>query len=207
MSDAPSELNDFGSVAHTSHLMKVLEWVFLNLLRHQAQRAQDSLYSLFSTCYVKPTHIWIREAAWSGFFSWTGTIKRRSLVRDLAIWCHTNHLHLNTSKTKELATDFGKSRPRLRLVQIKGVQVEAADSYKYPGLWLDNKLDWTSNTYHLYRKGRSRLYFLRKLRSFNICKKLLWMFYQSVVASVLFYTVVCWGGAADQRRTHPDLTS
>ncbi|TWW60879.1 hypothetical protein D4764_05G0009690 [Takifugu flavidus] len=26
----------------------------------------------------------------------------RRLVRDFAAWCHTNHLQLNTSKTKEL---------------------------------------------------------------------------------------------------------
>ncbi|KAI3352485.1 hypothetical protein L3Q82_005441 [Scortum barcoo] len=45
-----------------------------------------------------------------------------------------------------------------------------------------------------YRKGQSRLYFLRRLASFNICKKLLQIFYQSVVASTLLYAVVCWGG-------------
>lgn len=50
------------------------------------------------------------------------------------------------------------------------------------------------------RKGQSRLYFLRKLGSFDICRKLLQMFYlQSVVASVLFYAVVCWGGSSKKR--------
>uniref|UniRef100_A0A8B9GXH1 Reverse transcriptase domain-containing protein n=1 Tax=Astyanax mexicanus TaxID=7994 RepID=A0A8B9GXH1_ASTMX len=117
----------------------------------------------------------------------------RTLVRDFAVWCHRNNLQLNTSKTKELVIDFGRSRPRSRPVLIEGVEVEAVDSYKYLGLWLDSKLDWTCNSDHLYRKSQSRLYFLRRLRSFNICKKLMWMFYQSVVASVLFYTVVCWG--------------
>ncbi len=66
---------------------------------------------------------------------------------------------------------------------------------------MDNKLDWTSNTNHLYSKGQSRLYFLRRLRSFKICRKLLWMFYQSVVASILFYTVVCWGGSTSKKDT------
>ena len=74
-------------------------------------------------------------------------------------------------------------------------------SYRYLGLWLDNKLDWTTHTSHLYRKTQSRLYFLRRLRSFNICSKLLWMFYQSVVTSVLFYTVVCWGGSISKKDT------
>lgn len=49
----------------------------------------------------------------------------------------------------------------------------------------------------------SRLYLLRKLRSFNVCIKMLEMFYQSLVASGLFFTVVCWGssiGASDTNR-------
>ncbi|KAI3376705.1 hypothetical protein L3Q82_017146 [Scortum barcoo] len=45
------------------------------------------------------------------------------------------------------------------------------------------------------------MYFLRRLRSFNICSKLLRIFYQSVVASVLFYTVVCWGGSISKKDT------
>lgn len=36
-------------------------------------------------------------------------------------------------------------------------------------------------------KGRSRLCFLRRLRSFNMCNRLLQMFHHSVVASVLFF--------------------
>ncbi|KAG5262251.1 hypothetical protein AALO_G00293860 [Alosa alosa] len=61
---------------------------------------------------------------------------------------------------------------------------------KYLGIHLDNKLDWSVNTEALYKKGQSRLYFLKRLRSFNVCSKLLWMFYQSVVVSVLFYAVL-----------------
>ena len=59
----------------------------------------------------------------------------------------------------------------------------------------------SANTEAFYKKGQSRLYLLRRLWSFNVCSKLLWMFYQSVVASVLFYTVVCWGGSINKRDT------
>ncbi|TWW81840.1 hypothetical protein D4764_01G0016550 [Takifugu flavidus] len=107
---------------------------------------------------------------------------------------HNNSLQLNTSKTKELVIDFGRDRPRPRPVQIGTEEVEGVQVYKYLGLWLDNRLDWTSNTRQLYKKTQSRMYFLRRVRSFNISRKLLWMFYQSVVASILSYAVVCWGG-------------
>nr|XP_049573440.1 uncharacterized protein LOC125966903 [Syngnathus scovelli]XP_049573441.1 uncharacterized protein LOC125966903 [Syngnathus scovelli] len=43
--------------------------------------------------------------------------------------------------------------------------------------------------------------YIKRLRSFNICNKLLEMFYQSVVASVLFYTVVCWGSSTSKKDT------
>ncbi|XP_074525709.1 GTPase IMAP family member 8-like [Halichoeres trimaculatus] len=46
----------------------------------------------------------------------------------------------------------------------------------------------------LFRKGQSRLFLLRRLRSFGICSRLLKTFYQSVVASALFFAVVCWWG-------------
>ena len=76
--------------------------------------------------------------------------------------------------------------------------MEVMETYKYLGLWLDNKLGWTSNTKQLYKKAQSRMYFLKRLRSFNICRKLLRIFYQSVVASVLSYAVVCRGGSTSK---------
>ena len=60
---------------------------------------------------------------------------------------------------------------------------------------MDEKLDWALNTDAVYKKTQSRLFFLRRLRSFDVCSRMLRMFYQSAVASVLFYAAVCWGGS------------
>ncbi|KAI4897720.1 hypothetical protein NFI96_007252 [Prochilodus magdalenae] len=98
----------------------------------------------------------------------------RSLVEDFVEWCTTNHLKLNITKTKEMCIDFRRSRPSQQPISIKGVDVEVVRSYRYLGVHLDERLDW-------------------------ICQKLLLMFYQSVVASVLFYAVVCWGGSISKR--------
>ena len=67
------------------------------------------------------------------------------------------------------------------------------EDYKYLRVVFDNRLDWKSNTEAVYRKGMSRLCFLRKLRSFNVCSKMLEIFHQSVVASVILFAAVCWG--------------
>lgn len=45
-----------------------------------------------------------------------------------------------------------------------------ATSYKYLGVQLDLTTD------AVYKKGLSRLYFLRRLRFFNVCSRMLHMF-------------------------------
>ena len=71
--------------------------------------------------------------------------------------------------------------------------MDTVEEYKYLGVYLNNKLDWTRHAEAVYKKGQSRLFFLRRLRSFNICRTMLRMFYQSVVASAIFFAVTCWG--------------
>ena len=97
-----------------------------------------------------------------------------------------------------MVVDFRKNRSPQAPVTIDGEEVEAVGTYKYLGVHLDNKLDWSSNTSAVFKRGQSRLYFLRKLRSFGVCTKLLWTFYQSVVASAIFYSVVCWGNSINK---------
>lgn len=84
--------------------------------------------------------------------------------------------------------DFRRTRPHPEPVLIKGDCVEVVHTYKYLGVQLDDKLDWTANTDALCRKGQSCLYFLRRLASFNICKKLLQVFSQAVVVSAFLAT-------------------
>ena len=61
------------------------------------------------------------------------------------------------------------------------------------GINIDNRLSWKANTEAVYKKGMSRL---RKRRSFNMCSKMLEIFYQSVVASVLYCSL--FEGAASE---------
>ncbi|KAG5271145.1 hypothetical protein AALO_G00176410 [Alosa alosa] len=109
-------------------------------------------------------------------------------------WIHHHHHH-------SLAQDeyYSHLKKESDKTLLHGVNVEVVSTYKYLGLHLDNKLDWSANTDAFYKKRQSRLYFLKRLRSFNVCSKLLRMFYQSVVASVLFYAVVCWVGSTKKK--------
>ena len=49
-------------------------------------------------------------------------------MRNFVVWCHTNNLQLNTSKTKELVIDFGRAKPSMRPVLIEGQEVEVVET-------------------------------------------------------------------------------
>ena len=116
----------------------------------------------------------------------------REVISDFVGWCETNALQINDSKTKEMIVDFRRKSPPATLVSIQGKDIETVESYKYLGVHLNDKLDRTTNTNVLYKRGQSNLHLLRRLRSLGVCRTLLRTFYDFVVASAFFYTVVCW---------------
>ncbi|KAI4895189.1 hypothetical protein NFI96_023720 [Prochilodus magdalenae] len=116
---------------------------------------------------------------------------------------YRNCLQISAGITKELVVDFRRAKHSPPVpVNIQGMDIEIVRSYKYLGVHL-NKLDWTDNTAALYKKGQSRLHLLRRLRSFGVQGALLRTFFDAVVASAIFYGVVCWGSSistADRKR-------
>ena len=84
-------------------------------------------------------------------------------------------------------------------VNIQGKDIERVASYKYRGVHLNNKLDWAHNTDALYKRGQSRLFLLRRLRSFGVRGPTLKTFYDSVVASATLYGVACWSSSITER--------
>ena len=117
----------------------------------------------------------------------------RDLVESFYGWTKKNRLLLNTTKTKELVVDFRRSKTPYQLVCTDGGEIETVQTYKYLGVVLDNKLEWSANIEAVYRRGQSHLFFLRLLRSFNICSDMICMFSHTIIESALFYDVVCWG--------------
>ena len=116
------------------------------------------------------------DSAVVGCISKVEEAEYRAVVDNFVTWCEQNHQQLNSTKTKELVVDLRRSKTPMTPVSIQGHNVDIVEHYKYLGVFIDNKLDWTKNTEVLYKKGQSRLYFLRRLRSFNICRTMLRMF-------------------------------
>ena len=109
-------------------------------------------------------------------------------------WCDHNQLHLNVKKTKELIFDFRKTNEEHEAVVIKTEKVERVKKYKYLGVTIDEKLEWTEHTNTVVNKLKTRLYFLRKLYNVNVDKVILSLFFKSMILSVLNYCLTAWGG-------------
>ena len=105
-----------------------------------------------------------------------------------------NGLYLNVSKTKEMCIDFRKNQRCSKPVYIKGKAVERVDTYKYLGAVFDSKLNWKENINSVLKKVNSRMYCMRKLRSFGVNSDMLVTFYNAVICSIIMFGSVCWGG-------------
>ena len=57
-----------------------------------------------------------------------------------------------------MIVDFRGKLPPTTLVSVQGKDIEIVDFYKYLGVHLNDKLDWTTDTNVLYKRGQSRLH-------------------------------------------------
>ncbi|TWW82115.1 hypothetical protein D4764_01G0019300 [Takifugu flavidus] len=124
----------------------------------------------------------------------------RELTQDFVDWSLQNNLQINAGKTKEVVVDFRRrDTPPPAPVNILGTDVDVVESYKYLCVHLNNNPDWSHNTDALVKKGNSRLFLLRRLRSFGVQGPLLRTFCDSVVGSAIFCGIVCWSSSITDR--------
>ena len=115
-------------------------------------------------------------------------------VTSFVNWCAANYLELNVKKTKEMIVDFRKSPADHVPLYIENDIVECVDQYKYLGTIIDSQFNFNLNADQVYKKGMSRLYFVRQLRKLKIDGKIMELFYTSIVQSVISFSIVCWFG-------------
>jgi len=67
----------------------------------------------------------------------------RQLMDNFVDWCNQNHLLLNVDKTKEMVIDFRRTRVMCKRVYIMCEEAGVIKNYRYLGVHLNNRLDWT----------------------------------------------------------------
>ena len=95
--------------------------------------------------------------------------------------------------------DLRRNVPNYKPIMVKGEAVEQEDKYRYLGLVIGNNRVWHENTDEIIKKVHSRLFCLRKLRSFRVREDILQVFFLSTISSVLTHGCVCWGGNASKQ--------
>lgn len=115
-------------------------------------------------------------------------------IRKFADWCKENFLELNVKKTKEMVIDFRKENCCHETIEIDNEAVERVKEYKYLGVTIDEKMDWSGHSNNVISKMKVRLHFMRKLYSIGLDHAILTIFFHSCVTSVLSYCIAAWGG-------------
>ena len=123
----------------------------------------------------------------------------KSEINKFTLWCQNNFLELNVSKTKELVFDFRKKTQNHLPVLIGGKQVEKVDDYKYLGVFLDTNLNFQKHVLTTLSKCQQRMYFLRKLREFNVTTDVKLFFYKATIESVLNFALLVYFGSTTKK--------
>ena len=108
-------------------------------------------------------------------------------------WSDNNALIINTKKTEEIV--FGAPLEICKSpITIHSEQIDQVCSYTYLGVAIDHLLSWKDQIESVCKKTKQRIYFLRRLRSFGASRRILLLFFTSVIMSVLQYCSTTWYG-------------
>uniref|UniRef100_A0A8C7GLL8 Reverse transcriptase domain-containing protein n=1 Tax=Oncorhynchus kisutch TaxID=8019 RepID=A0A8C7GLL8_ONCKI len=118
----------------------------------------------------------------------------REQVRDLARWCQNNNLSLNVTKTKEMIVDYSKRRTEHAPILIDGPIVEQVESFKFLGVHINNKLEWSKHTKTVATRARQSLFPIGKLKRFGMGPEILKRFYSCNIESILTGCITAWYG-------------
>ena len=118
----------------------------------------------------------------------------REEVRDLAGWCQNNNLSLNVTKTKEMIVDYRKQSTEYPPILIYQAVVEQVESFKFFGVHINNKLEWSKLTKTVVKRKQQSLFPLRKLKRFDMGPQILKRFYSCNIESILTGCITAWYG-------------
>ena len=110
-------------------------------------------------------------------------------------WLRNNNLRLNVSKTKYmlfLPKSTAWKNLNLKITIDQAAELAQVEQYKYLGVIIDSKLNWTHHIDYLTKKLSRTLGILLKTRYYLDTKSLL-LILQSLFLSHINYGILCWG--------------
>ena len=85
-------------------------------------------------------------------------------IHNIIRFTENEQMELNAKKCNEMVVDFRKIKTVIPPVCIGQQPMSRVKTYKLLGLWIDDDLNWESNTEYIIKKATKRLYFLKVLK-------------------------------------------
>ena len=107
--------------------------------------------------------------------------------------------------------DFRNSECIKQPIIIKDSSVEQVSSYKYLGVTIQSNLKWDIHVHNLVKKANKIMHLVYSLYKLHVDCKLISLFYNAVVSTVLSYAMSCWYAGCtnemkkDVRRFHKKI--
>ena len=114
-------------------------------------------------------------------------------INTIAHWISSNHLTVNSSKTKCMLISRRRSQAHhLPPLYLNGSVIQPVEHYKYLGVWISSDLTWSKHVESISCKARRLLGFM--FRTFSpFCKpEAIITLYKSQVLPVVDYACVVW---------------
>ena len=111
----------------------------------------------------------------------------------LSIWLNANKLPLNAKKSYYMV--FHRAKLKLdkhAVIKVNGVSLQSTNSFKYLGVIIDHKLNWTQHIAHVKNKVSKGIGIMYRARNY-LTKNSLKSLYFSYIYPYLIYCVEIWG--------------
>ena len=93
-----------------------------------------------------------------------------------------------------MIVDYRKIRTEHAPILIDRAVVELVESFKFLGVHITNKLEWSKHTKTVVKRARQSLFPLRKLKRFGMGPEILKKFYSCTIGSILTACITAWYG-------------
>ena len=90
--------------------------------------------------------------------------------------------------------DFRKQQREHPTIQIDGTVVEKVESFKFLGVHITDKLNWSTHTDRVVKIAQQRFFNLRRLKKFGLSPKTLTNFCRCTIKSILSGCITTWYG-------------
>ena len=122
----------------------------------------------------------------------------QNTIKNIIQFTENEQMELNVKKCKEMLVDFRKTKTVIPPVYIGQQPMCRVKTYKLLGFWMNDDLNWETNTEYIIKKASRRLFFLKVLKSYGASKHDLKTFYCCVIRSTLEYGAQVWNGSLTQ---------